>query len=46
MIQPLRKSHRWTWLLLALLLPLLLALALLDRAPQSSPASTCTGGQP
>ncbi len=39
MIQPLRTSHRRTWIILAVLLPLLLVLALLDR-PSALPADS------
>lgn len=33
MILPLRRAHRWVWLLLALLLPVLLGAALWLRPP-------------
>ena len=49
MIRALRTAHRWIWLLLAILLPMLLVLALRARQPmplQDLPAALAPSAQP
>ncbi|MEO8195664.1 MAG: hypothetical protein ABI689_02965 [Thermoanaerobaculia bacterium] len=49
MIRRLRTAHRWIWLLLALLLPVLLVVALRARQPlplQELPAALAPDAQP